>query len=118
MKRLVGKGYELGVFQDADRLILGIPVDFGMRSFGFEFVISSGDLAVLTADPFRRKALDLILHARLQPRLTQGDHDGLDVEILPVIRQVLHGSAGDVDRMIAQSPEPGFIRMKLAKAGF
>lgn len=97
--------------------MLGIPVSSGHRDFGFEFAIKAGDLAVLDADPYRRKALDLILHARLQPRLTRTDHAGVEAEIRPIILAVLHGPRQAIAPIIDATPNPAFIRHHLAAAG-
>ena len=118
MERLIGTGWELGVFRGPEGLVLGIPVESGHRSFGFECAITDADLAVLDRDPYRRKALDLILHERLQPRLTRGDHHNIEPEIRPVIRAVLHGPQDGIARIIADTPNPGFIRQHLQAAGF
>lgn len=116
MDRILGEGWELGVFRVGDGLVLGIPVESGHRNFSFEFVITAQDLAVLEADPYRRKALDLVLHAHLQPRLTRGDHAGLEAEIQPVIRTVLHAPPEAVEQAIDSAPDTGFIRHHLGKA--
>ena len=117
MARLVGEGWELGVFQQAGGLVLGIPVESGHRSFGFEFAISARDLAVLESDPYRRKALDFILHETLQPRLTRGDHAGLAPEVQPIIATVLHGSDAQLEQQINAAPNPAYIRHRLREAG-
>lgn len=118
VERLVGAGWELGVFRQDGALVLGIPVESGHRSFGFEFAISAPDLAVLEGDAYRRKALDLILHERLQPRLTRGDHHDIEAEIRPIIHAVLHGPGVGIAHIIADTPNPGFIRQHLRAAGF
>ena len=118
MARLVGEGWELGVFQQDGGLVLGIPVESGHRSFSFEFAISAPDLAVLERDPYRRKALDLILHEVLQPRLTHGDHDGAEFEVRPIIATVLHGTDAQIAQAIAATPHPAYIRHRLREAGF
>ena len=118
VERLVGAGWELGVFRQDGALVLGIPVESGHRSFGFEFAISAPDLAVLEGDAYRRKALDLILHEVLQPRLTHGDHDGAEAEIRPIIATVLHGTDAQIAQAIAATPNPAYIRHRLREAGF
>ena len=118
MARLVGEGWELGVFQQDGGLVLGIPVESGHRSFGFEFAISAPDLAVLERDAYRRKALDFILHETLQPRLTRGDHAGLAPEVQPIIATVLHGTQTQLDQAINAAPDPAYIRHRLHEAGF
>lgn len=118
MERLVGEGWELGVFRKQGRLVLGIPVESGFRNFDFEFAISVQDLAVLERDPFRRRALDLILHEILQPRLTRGDHDGTEAEVRPIIATVLHGTPAQIEQMIEAAPNTGYIRHRLREAGF
>ena len=117
MARLVGEGWELGVFQQDGGLVLGIPVGSGHRSFGFEFAISAPDLAVLERDAYRRKALDFILHETLQPRLTRGDHAGLAPEVQPIIATVLHGSDAQLEQQINAAPNPAYIRHRLREAG-
>ena len=117
MARLVGEGWELGVFQQDGGLVLGIPVESGHRSFGFEFAISAPDLAVLERDAYRRKALDFILHETLQPRLTRGDHAGLAPEVQPIIATVLHGTQTQLEQQINAAPNPAYIRHRLREAG-
>lgn len=117
-ERLVGTGWELGVFRQGGALVLGIPAKSGHRSFDFECAISEADLAVLRASPYRRKALDLILHERLQPRLTRGDHAEVEAEMRPVIAAVLHGDRARIAEIIDASPNPAFIRQNLRIAGF
>lgn len=118
MARLVGEGWALGVFQQDGGLVLGIPAESGHRSFGFEFAISARDLAVLESDPYRRKALDFILHETLQPRLTRGDHAGLAPEVQPIIATVLHGTQTQLEQAINAAPNPAYIRHRLREAGF
>ena len=118
MERLVGEGWELGVFRRDGGLVLGIPVESGHRNHSFEFPLAEADLAVLQQAPYRRKALDLILHERLQPRLTRGDYEGIEAEIRPVIQAVLHGPQADIAQIIDASPNPLFIRLHLQAAGF
>ena len=118
MERLIGTGWELGVFRGPEGLVLGIPVESGHRSFGFEFAISARDLAVLESDPYRRKALDFILHETLQPRLTRGDHAGLAPEVQPIIATVLHGTQTQLEQAINAAPNPAYIRHRLREAGF
>ena len=117
MARLVGEGWALGVFQQYGELVLGIPVESGHRSFGFEFAISAPDLAVLERDAYRRKALDFILHETLQPRLTRGDHAGLAPEVQPIIATVLHCSDAQLEQQINAAPNPAYIRHRLREAG-
>ncbi|TKW68292.1 MAG: hypothetical protein DI616_04130 [Paracoccus denitrificans] len=117
VERLVGDGWELGVFRQQGKLVLGVPVESGFKNFGFEFEIGPQDLAVLKRDAHRRKALDLILHDVLQPRLTCGDHGGTASEVLPIIATVLHGTADQLEQAISSAANPGYIRQKLREAG-
>lgn len=105
------------MFRAGDGLVLGIPVESGHRNFGFEFAVSAQDLAVLEGDMYRRKALQLILHEQLQRRLTRGDHAGLDAEVQPIIRAVLHGPAEGLERVVDAAPNAAFIRHHLRAAG-
>ena len=118
VERLVGDGWELGVFRRDGALMLGIPVESGFRNFDFEFAIAPRDLAVLERDAYRRKALDFILHETLQPRLDRGEYTGLDAEVQPIIAQVLHGTDAQVEHAISSARNPGYIRHRLREAGF
>lgn len=118
MGRVVGEGWELGVFREGWRLYMGIPVDSGFKNHAFEFDITARDLEVLERDAFRRRALDLILHEQLQPRLTRGDFSDAEAEVRPIIAKVLHGTDADVKAAIAGSRSPVFVRRLLANAGF
>lgn len=73
---------------------------------------------MLERDLYRRRALNLILHEQLQPRLARGDHAGLDAEIQPIIRTVLHAPAEAVEQAIEAAPNAAFIRQHLRAAGF
>ena len=119
MTRLLGQGFELGVFAEGERLILGIPVASGFASDSFDFEITAADLNVLQADPRRRLTLDLLLHETLQPRITRGATDGRDDEhCSDLIQTVLHGTPKAIEAAIDQSPTPAFVRTRLKAAGF
>ena len=120
MTRLLGQGFELGVFKEGERLILGIPVASGFASDSFDFEITAVDLNVLqAADPRRRLTLDLLLHETLQPRITRGATDVRDDEhCSDLIQTVLHGSLEAIEAAIDQSPTPAFDRTRLKAAGF
>ena len=119
MTRLLGQGFELGVFAEGDRLILGIPVASGFASHSFDFEIKATDLHVLQADPRRRLTLDLLLHETLQPRITSGATDVRDDEhCCTLIQTVLHGTLEAIEAAIDQSPTPALVRTRLKAAGF
>lgn len=118
MARLVGEGWALGVFQQDGGLVLGIPVESGHRSFGFEFAISARDLAVLESDPYRRKALDFILHETLQPRLTRGDHAGLAPECSRSSRPCCTARKRSWNRRSTPRPIPPISATGCARRGF
>lgn len=103
MERLIGDGWELGMFRAGDSKASGIPVGSEHRNFGFEFAISAQDLAVLEGDLYRR--------------LTRGDHAGLVAEIQPIIRAVVHGPAVALERPMDAAPNAAFVRHHLRAAG-
>lgn len=114
MRKLLGQGWELSVFQDDAGLFMSIPVDSGFASRSFAFRISQLDLDALRRSEFRRKALEFILHDRLQRRM---GGEGVEEEMRPVVNGVLHGSEGAIERLTAASPDPDFIRFRLREAG-
>jgi hypothetical protein len=116
-KKLFGQGWELSVFQCDTGLTLSIPVDMGHWSRSFHFEIVEADLEALQASGLRHKVLEFVLHERLQRRMAGGDYQNVDEEIRPVIQAILHGSDGDLIHQVSVSPDPGFIRYRLMKAG-
>ena len=101
--RRLGDGYEPHVDEQDGRLIYGLPVDSGFVSTAFAFEISSDDLRVLSTDPYRRAALEVIAHAVLQQsmrrdgvRVTQAAFDVL-------LAQILHAPPAALQDTIAQA---------------
>ncbi len=60
----------------------------------------------------------VLLAAGSGTRLARGDHAGLDAEIQPIIRTVLHAPAEAVEQAIEAAPNAAFIRQHLRAAGF
>ena len=118
MERILGTGFELGVFREGAGLLLGIPVANSHVDRSFDFPISEEDFAVLAADPYRRLSLFLILHEMLQPRVRAPNEGATDTECQDVIERVLHGEIQDISKTIANSRSEVFIRNQLEKAGF
>ncbi|WP_158665093.1 hypothetical protein [Ensifer adhaerens] len=117
LERLLGTGWELSVFRENGRLLIGIPVDCGHWSKGFDFEASESDYEVLRQDIYRWKTLEFILHERLQQRMGNNDYENIEDEAHAVIRRILHGSGDDVEHEISVSPNATFIRIQLQKAG-
>ncbi|WGI21510.1 hypothetical protein [Amylibacter sp. IMCC11727] len=118
MEKFLGKGWELSVFKNGERLHISIPVDSGFASKSYDFVISQQDFLILKENRYRRMALEFLLHEMLQPRLTRGDVGATDKECNAMITIVLQGSATAIERAIETSKNTGRIRRRLEQAGF
>lgn len=98
--RRLGDGYEPHVDERSGRLIYSLPVDSGFASASFAFEISSDDLDVLLADPYRRAALEVVAHAVLQRSMQAGRAQVTPADFHALVRSMLHSSAPELEAEI------------------
>lgn len=90
--RLQGDGWEPHVEIIAGRPIYAFPVASGHATLDFDFPITTADVDVLLADPYRRAVLEVVTHTAFQRSLNRGNSATTQTGFNAIVDIVLHGA--------------------------